>query len=237
MFPSFVVSLSLCLGLALVWSPASSMASTFQPQQSYVRPVSNPSSSSFGGTQASYVQEQISSAPVEQPGAVVNIVPGAGQVHGKLFLYERGPGVYVTGYIRGLTPGLHGFHVHEVAALGNQCKDAGPHFNPFMRTHGSPQSAERHVGDLGNIQASQYGDAHINFYDGLISLNPASPSYIGDRSFVVHEKEDDLGLGGDQSSLATGNAGGRLGCGLVIVRAVPATILPAYLTQSRVVYG
>lgn len=38
---------------------------------------------------------------------------------------------------------------------------------------------------------------------------------ILNRAFVVHAGEDDLGQGGDQGSLNTGNAGGRLACGVI----------------------
>ena len=36
----------------------------------------------------------------------------------------------VSGTISGLTEGPHGFHVHQNPELGNNCMDAGPHFNP-----------------------------------------------------------------------------------------------------------
>ena len=41
---------------------------------------------------------------------------------------------------------------------------------------------------------------------------PLNPAYLDGRSFVLHEGVDDLGYGGDEGSLQTGNAGGRLAC-------------------------
>ena len=35
------------------------------------------------------------------------------------------------------------------------------------------------------------------------------------RAIVVHAEADDLGLGGNEGSLRTGNAGGRVGCGVI----------------------
>jgi Cu-Zn family superoxide dismutase len=91
----------------------------------------------------------------------------------------------------GLKPGKHGFHIHEFGNLSNACITAGAHYNPFGKTHGGPNDEERHVGDLGNIEADQNGNAKFELVDSLIKLT-GKYSVIG-RSVIVHEGEDDLG--------------------------------------------
>lgn len=56
--------------------------------------------------------------------------------------------------------------------------------------------------------------ARINITDALISLTPGSNNIVG-RSLVVHADPDDLGQGGHELSKTTGNAGGRLACGVI----------------------
>ncbi len=72
----------------------------------------------------------------------------------------------------------------------------------------------RHVGDLGNILAGEDGIGRLEFEDHLIRIYEGETNVIG-RSMVVHAKIDDLGKGGDDESLKTGNAGPRLGCGVI----------------------
>ncbi|TRY83125.1 hypothetical protein DNTS_020644 [Danionella cerebrum] len=145
----------------------------------------------------------------------VCVLKGTGEVTGTVYFEqesEKTP-VKVSGEIVGLAPGKHGFHVHAFGDNTNGCISAGPHFNPHDKTHGGPTDSVRHVGDLGNVTADGSGVAKIEIVDSMLTLS-GQHSIIG-RTMVIHEKEDDLGKGGNEESLKTGNAGGRMACGVI----------------------
>ena len=117
-------------------------------------------------------------------------------------------GVKIVADVTGLTPGLHGFHVHEFGdCTAPDATSAGGHFNPHHMQHGGPDAAVRHAGDLGNLDANASGQAHYERVDTMISLDGAD-SIIG-RAVTVHEKADDL------KTQPTGNAGARVACGAI----------------------
>lgn len=113
-----------------------------------------------------------------------------------------------------LKKGKHGFHIHEKGnLLKNDCSECEGHYNPFNKQHGDRKDINRHIGDLGNIEADEEGFSYKIFFDPLVQLD-GEYSVIG-RSVVIHENEDDLGKGLDEESLKTGNAGKRIACAVI----------------------
>lgn len=144
----------------------------------------------------------------------VAVLKGTSNVEGVVSLTQEDDGpTAVNVRITGLTPGPHGFHLHEYGDTTNGCISTGAHFNPNNLTHGAPEDEIRHAGDLGNVVANADGVAEATIVDNQIPLS--GPNTVVGRAFVVHELEDDLGKGGHELSLTTGNAGGRLACGVV----------------------
>jgi Cu-Zn family superoxide dismutase len=117
-------------------------------------------------------------------------------------------GVKIVADVAGLTPGQHGFHIHEFGdCSAPDATSAGGHFNPGHMQHGGPDAAVRHAGDFGNLEADASGKAHYERVDTMISLEGAD-SIIG-HGVIVHAKADDL------KTQPTGNAGARVACGAI----------------------
>jgi Cu-Zn family superoxide dismutase len=150
--------------------------------------------------------------------AVAQLNPTQGnKVHGTVTFTKVSSGVRVVADIYDLTPGPHGFHIHEKGdCSAPDASSAGGHFNPAGMPHGGPGSVRRHSGDFGNLVADSEGHARIKFIDPLLTFQ--GPSTIVGHAVVVHEKADDM------ITQPTGNAGARLACGVIekVVETAPA---------------
>ncbi len=129
------------------------------------------------------------------------------------FRQEGDGATVISGNISGLKPGLHGLHIHATGIVTAECTLAGPHYNPLNKDHGGPGDEVRHVGDLGNIKADSDGNANFQIKDKEIQLS--GPYSVVGRAIVVHAAPDDLGKGGHLLSITAGNAGLRVGCGVI----------------------
>lgn len=109
---------------------------------------------------------------------------------------------------------LHGFHIHQYGDISDGCDSMCSHFNPFNKKHGGPESKERHVGDLGNLQTDANGNAKYKITDSVIKLKGTKSNIIG-RGLIIHEDKDDCGLGGFPDSFTTGHAGKRIACSVI----------------------
>ena len=127
------------------------------------------------------------------------------KVTGTVTFTKSRDGVKVVAEVRGLSPGNHGFHIHEFGDCSSpDATSAGSHYNPTNDPHAGHDAAKRHMGDLGNIEADASGTARMVVTDKKIKLS----SIVG-KVVIVHEKADDL------KTQPTGDAGGRLACGVI----------------------
>ena len=140
--------------------------------------------------------------------AMAELNPTAGQtVRGTVHFTQVGKQVHVVAEVQGLTPGKHGFHVHETGdCSAPDAKSAGGHFNPMGMKHGAPDDAQRHEGDLGNLIADASGNAHYERMDSSLSFEGTN-SIVG-RAVIVHAGMDDM-------TQPVGNAGARVACGVI----------------------
>lgn len=136
---------------------------------------------------------------------VALMVPTKGNnARGILRLVQQDKDLQITGQIRNLTPGEHGFHIHEFGDLRSpDGTSAGGHFDPHGHEHGAP-GEDSHMGDLGNITAGEDGVAMVD-----VTAKNTPLHFILGRAFVVHGDEDDL------ESQPAGDAGPRVAIGVI----------------------
>ena len=133
---------------------------------------------------------------------------GNSKVSGTIHFTQQDGVIEISGEVTGLSPGLHGFHIHEYGdCSAADASSAGGHFNPTHMPHAGEGDAKRHVGDLGNLEADASGKAVVRRTDKMIQLH--GPSSIVGRSVIVHANADDL------KSQPSGNSGGRVACGVI----------------------
>jgi Cu-Zn family superoxide dismutase len=145
--------------------------------------------------------------PITKAVAILIHTKGS-QVEGRATFTHSNGTTHVHAEVSGLTPGDHGFHIHEYGVWSEDGMAAGSHYDPTMtKHHAGIDTPKRHIGDLGNITANANGNATLDLDDPSLTFH--GPTSILGRGLVVHEKADDL------KTQPTGNAGGRLAVGVI----------------------
>jgi len=145
--------------------------------------------------------------------ARADILDPTGKSIGTATLTEQKDGVKVKLKVSGLTPGKHGFHIHENGACTPpDFKSAGGHFNPFKKHHGIENPAGKHAGDLPNLEVKEDGTAQATVISTGATLKKGTGSLLkpGGTAIVIHADPD------DNKSDPAGNAGERVACGVIV---------------------
>jgi len=100
-------------------------------------------------------------------------------------------------------------HIHEHGDCGDMAKMAHGHWNPTDAQHGKWGSASFHAGDVGNIKLNAKGKGTMSLTTDLWTLGGEPGKNILGRSIIVHGGMDDY------KTQPTGNAGSRIGCGVI----------------------
>lgn len=146
--------------------------------------------------------------------ATVNLASASGSlVSGKLTVVPMGNGVHLTGEVGGLSPGsTHAIHIHEKGdCSAADASSAGGHFNPAAQPHGKVGSGAHHGGDMDNLVANAEGVAQVNAHAEGVTLGGGAANDVAGKAVIVHAAADDY------RTQPTGNAGGRVACGVITV--------------------
>ena len=141
--------------------------------------------------------------------SVINTQYKSKHIEGVVIFTQKEDCVQIKVDVKGLKHNhLHGFHIHESGDLREGCKSCCSHYNPENTDHGGLDNG--HAGDLGNIKTDEHGVCKMSFKTSKFLVD----NILG-RSIIIHEDEDDLGLGGFEDSTTTGHSGARIACALI----------------------
>ncbi len=130
-----------------------------------------------------------------------------GQSHGSVMGTQRRGAITMLITVNGLTPGVHGLHIHAVGMCeGPAFASAGGHWNPAMKMHGKDNPMGAHTGDLPNltVDAKGAGRAQISVPGTIADLLDADGA-----SVIVHAAADDY------KTDPSGNSGARVVCAVL----------------------
>lgn len=150
--------------------------------------------------------------PAAAQAAQAALKNGEGKEVGSVNLTQTPHGVLINVSVKGLPPGEHAFHVHAVGKCEPPFTSAGGHFNPGNKKHGIMAAEGQHAGDMPNLHIPQSGDLVVEVVNTGITLDKGKPNSVFDAdgsAVIIHAGGDDY------KTDPTGDAGGRIACGVI----------------------
>ncbi|MDO6441764.1 MULTISPECIES: superoxide dismutase family protein [unclassified Marinobacter] len=144
---------------------------------------------------------------------------GPSEVSGTIRIVENDKGIVLTPNLKGLSPGLHGFHLHENGNCGPTEEEAeigtsldavaggkaGEHYDPGLtETHSGPYG-DGHLGDLPNLYFNDKELATHPVYAPRLTLRD-----LPNRALVIHANPDNY-----SDDPKNGGSGRIVACGVV----------------------
>ena len=144
--------------------------------------------------------------------AKASLKDAAGKDVGSAALMQTPAGVLIKLSVNGLPAGEHAFHVHGVGKCEPPFTTAGSHFNPGGKKHGIMAADGHHAGDLPNLHIPASGELIVEVLNAAVTLEKDKANTLfgpQGTSLIIHAGKDDY------KTDPTGEAGGRIACGVV----------------------
>jgi Cu-Zn family superoxide dismutase len=154
----------------------------------------------------------IASGPALAQTGKATLKNAEGKHVGTAELSQLSAGVLITLSLKGVPPGEHAFHVHGTGKCEPPFTSAGGHFNPDSKKHGLMAAAGHHAGDMPNLHIPADGTLSVEVVNAAVTLEKGKPNSLygsNGTALIIHAGKDDY------KSDPTGEAGGRIACGVV----------------------
>lgn len=164
------------------------------------------------------MQDTMQPAPLTEAGrtatAMLSAASGSTLEGVATFTEDNTGNVTLRVNVRHVSPGKHAIHIHENGdCSAPDASSAGGHWNPTAEAHGKWGNDPYHKGDLGNLEVANDSTSTLTMTTDkwCVGCDDPMKNVVG-KSVVIHAGVDDF------TSQPSGDAGGRIGCGVIEMR-------------------